>query len=421
MNGKAGFKLPRWLIPAIVLLHLFRFGPGSEVYADNSVSQLADRLKTEIENLESRIKEGEAGRRSAVEQLQDIDRKIELRRRLILELERSAESSNRKVTHIGGQIESIGTDLQSLTKALSEAESDLMKLRAEASKRMVYFYKRITGVRLALLSGVDDLNDMARRRKYFASIEGFDRRSLERIAAQAAVIESNRKQRENLRQKLSDDQQYRLKELDRYRYLLQEKRQEEAVQLTERASKTTLLQKIENDNTLLKSLLEERRQALEEIEREISRQEQAIIKKGLPEFKPDVPFAELAGRLLPPIPKLIISQPFGPSRHPKLGTTTINPGVDFKAQHGEKVQAVANGQVTRVAWLRGFGNTIIIAHGQGYYTVYSKLAQVYPGEGQVVKAGQILGQVADGGASSEFHFEVWSKREKQDPMKWLKR
>ncbi len=384
-------------------------------------SKLAQNLRDEIEVLEKRIQTGEAGRRSAVEQLQDIDKKIELRRRLIVELEGNAESSNRKVAHLGGQIERVNHELQMLSSDLSVAESNLEKLRADASKRAVYFYKRITGVRLALLSGVDDLNDLARRRKYFASIEGFDRRSLEKIAAQAAVIAADKNQREKLRQKLSGDQANRLGELERYRNLIKDKRTEESTQLGERSEKSKLLEKIENDNSLLKSLLEERRKALDEIEREITRQEQAVSKKTTPDFKPDTPFKDLVGRLYPPLKNLVVAQPYGPSRHPKLGTTTVNPGVDFKAQPGEKVYAAANGQVTRVAWLRGFGNTVIISHGGGYYTVYSKLEQVFPTENQVVKAGQILGHVTDAGSDSEFHFEVWSKREKQDPMKWLKR
>ncbi len=382
--------------------------------------QVARKLRAEIENLEVRIKEGEAGQRSAIDQLQDIDRKIELRRRLIIELERNAEISNRKVAQLGMKIENVSAELQSLSSDLSVAESYLDELRAGASKRMVYFYKRITGVRLALLSGVQDLNDLARRRKYFASIEGFDRRSLEKIASQLAIIETETKQREGLRQNLSSDQTRRLSELERYRLLLKDKRQEESTQLAERAEKSKLLTSIENDNNLLRSLLDERRQALEEIEREITRQEQANNKKAMPGFVPDTPFSELTGRLTPPLKNLSVAQPFGPTRHPKLGTTTINPGVDFKAHPGEQVYAAASGQVTRVAWLRGFSNTIIISHGQGYYTVYSKLEQVFPGEGQIVRSGQPLGLVADAGSASEFHFEVWSKREKQDPLKWLK-
>jgi len=390
-----------------------------EAIGDSGGSQVAKKLRDEIENIERRIKEGETGRRNAVDQLQDIDKKIELRRRLIAELERNAESSNRKVEHLGELIGKVNRELQTLSGDLSIAENNLEKLRSDAAKRMVYFYKRITGVRLALLSGIDDLNDISRRRKYFSAIEGFDRRSLDKIASQTAIIASNKIQRETLRQKLSDDQSRRLEELDRYRLLLKDKHLEEEVQLKVRSEKTRLLENIENDNNLLRKLLEERRLALDEIEREISRQEQAISKKTTPDFKPDTPFQDLAGRLRPPLANLIVAQPFGPSRHPKLGTTTVNPGVDFKARPGEKVFAAANGQVTRVAWLRGFGNTIIISHGQGFYTVYSKLEQVLPGEGQIVKAGQALGQVADAGANSEFHFEVWSKREKQDPLKWL--
>jgi len=51
--------------------------------------------------------------------------------------------------------------------------------------------------------------------------------------------------------------------------------------------------------------------------------------------------------------------------------------------------------------------------------VYARLEQISVKEGEVVRPGQILGSVGDTAGSSGFHFEIWSKREKQDPLKWL--
>lgn len=405
---------------SLLLFIVLAFLPSGLLGAEGE-SQLARQIRDEIAALEQRIKEGETGQRNVIQQLQDIDKKIELRRRLISELEQNAANSNRKVHNLGIQIEKVNVELHNIGRNLSAAELNLQKLRNDAADRMVYFYKRISGVRLALLSKIQNINDIARRRKYFSVIEGFDRRSLEKITTQRNSIETDKKQREKLREKLSVDQDKRLKELERYRFLIQDKRQEESVQLTERSTKSNLLKKIESDNNLLRDLLEERRKALEEIEREILRQEQAVERKTSPVYQPDKPFSELAGNLNPPLKKLVVSQPFGPSRHPKLGTVTVNPGIDFQARPGEQVYAVANGQVTRVAWLRGFGNTVILSHGQGYYSVYSRLEEVYAGEGQIVKSGQTIGLVADAGNQSEFHLEIWSKRDKQDPLKWLRR
>lgn len=389
--------------------------------AQGSGGDAADRLRGEIRGLEQRVKKGEAGRQGAVEQLQDLDRKIELRRQLIVELERNADESNARVTDLGLQVARVEREIETLSAELFIEETNLSKLRRDVGARAVYFYKRMAGARLAMLVGTRDLNDLAQRRRYIAAVQQFDQRSLTQLAHQRDKVQSAREQREILRQKLALDQARRLSELERYRLLIRDRRAEESAQLKERSDKQTLLRRIEGDNSLLQALLDERRQALEEIEREIARLEQNAKRSTSPDLPPGTPFKELAGRLVPPLARLDVSQPFGPSRHPKLGTVTVNPGIDLRASPGEPVRAAAGGQVTRITWLRGFGTTVIIAHGEGFYTVYARLEGIAVGEGSVVKAGQVIGEAGDTGGSSGFHFEVWSRREKQDPMKWLER
>jgi murein DD-endopeptidase MepM/ murein hydrolase activator NlpD len=167
-------------------------------------------------------------------------------------------------------------------------------------------------------------------------------------------------------------------------------------------------------------MLDERRQAIQEIENQISLLNLAPSIFST-KFEPTVPFNEQKGRLLPPLSRTVVSIPFGKNRHPKLGTVTINPGVDLKAVPGEAVFASAYGQVTRITYLRGFGNTVILDHSDGFYTVYSRLGSIIVQEGQVMEQGQTMGVVGNTGVEGDFHFEIWSSRKKQSPLKWLKR
>jgi murein hydrolase activator len=381
----------------------------------------ADQLRREIQTLEAKVKQNEAGRSGAIEQLQNLDRKIELRRQLIAELERKAASSNAHINELGRQIATVGTDIESLSRNLNKEESNLGRLKRAIGERASFFYRRMAGARLALLVGVQDMNDLARRRKYIASIERFDRQAMDQLSQELNQIAVSKSSHENLKSRLDLDQARRLIELERYRNLISDRQSEEQASLKERSDKQALIKRIESDSNLLRAQLEERRQALDEIEKEIAKLEQSPRKSNLPKWGAGTPFRQLAGRLLWPLPRMEIAQPFGPSRHPKLGTITINPGVDLTASPGDPVHAVAGGQVTKISWLRGFGNTVIIAHGDGYYTVYARLEEIGISEGDIVKPGQIIGDVGDSGSSSGFHFEVWAKREKQDPMKWLRK
>ncbi|MFH0765334.1 MAG: M23 family metallopeptidase [Calditrichota bacterium] len=170
----------------------------------------------------------------------------------------------------------------------------------------------------------------------------------------------------------------------------------------------------------MRALLEERRGALDQIEQAIAQLEKRKAPFP-PNWTPDAPFSSFKGSLPWPTNRRRISSPYGRNRHPQLGTTTVNPGVDLEANQGDPVRSVAYGQITRIAFIRGFGNTIIISHGKGYYSVYARLGDITVGEGEIISTGQVIGEVGESAPEGGFHFEIWSARQSQDPLMWLKR
>ena len=87
------------------------------------------------------------------------------------------------------------------------------------------------------------------------------------------------------------------------------------------------------------------------------------------------------------------------------------------------MRVVARGQVEYVAWLDGYGRTIIVNHGGGYYTVYAHLAETLVSESQEVAPGQTIGRVGDTGSldGTKLHFEVRARATAVDPRTWLVR
>jgi murein DD-endopeptidase MepM/ murein hydrolase activator NlpD len=157
---------------------------------------------------------------------------------------------------------------------------------------------------------------------------------------------------------------------------------------------------------------------IEALERQRAR---ALAEGGAQEF-PDVGFATLRGRMPWPAPGKIKTR-FGQHRHPEYGTVTMNSGVDIDARLGEPVRAVARGRVEYVSWLDGYGRTLIINHGGGYYTVYAHLSEVRVSETQTVLPGQAIGAVGDSGSldGPKLHFEIraGANAGSVDPMLWL--
>ncbi len=379
-----------------------------------------ERLRLEIRELEARIEQAETGRRGVIQQLEDIDRQIELRRRLVKELKRKESSGSVRLEKLKRNIRKLQNQIEALSNKLAEDEADLAEMRRQVGERISYMYRRLNGDRLLLLLSATDVNDLSRRQHYLHAVERYDRTRLKQLRDQRDRVITDRLERKELRRKMTIEKARQLSELEQVRTLIASRRAEERELAAERSRKSRLLDRISGDTELLRALIEERRHSLEEIEREIDRLE-GRSHPSMPVWQPDLPFNKLAGKLPWPLRKRNVVHPFGRIVHPRLGTTTINPGIDIAASVGDPVYAVARGQITRIAWLRGFGNTVILSHGDGYYTVYARLGNILISEGEVVGPGQPVGEVGDTGMESSFHFEIWAKRKKQDPIKWLER
>lgn len=131
-------------------------------------------------------------------------------------------------------------------------------------------------------------------------------------------------------------------------------------------------------------------------------------------------FAELKGQLLWPIEGKIIAN-FGSQWNAKLKTTTDNPGIDIEGTPYSPVKAVLNGIVTTITFIRGYGTTIIIDHGDGFYTVYTHVTDLQVHIDGEVKSRDIIAYTGDADAvnGSKLHFEIWGNQKKLDPEKWL--
>ncbi|MEE9554375.1 MAG: peptidoglycan DD-metalloendopeptidase family protein [candidate division Zixibacteria bacterium] len=116
-----------------------------------------------------------------------------------------------------------------------------------------------------------------------------------------------------------------------------------------------------------------------------------------------------------------IVRAFG-TKKDKRGIKLSNPGIDIKAPYGSKVSVAAAGRVIYVSWLRGYGQFIIVDHGNSYYTLYANLGSVIVDVDDEVKAGQTIALVGDSGTleGSRLHFELRRGKQQLNPAEWLR-
>lgn len=116
-----------------------------------------------------------------------------------------------------------------------------------------------------------------------------------------------------------------------------------------------------------------------------------------------------------PMPDYQVSSSFGP----RWGTT--HNGVDLAAPTGTVIYAVHAGTVTHARWGGGYGNLVIIDHGDGVETLYAHASELLAYEGQEVAAGEPIALVGNTGYSlgAHLHLEVHVDGAPQEPVDWL--
>jgi septal ring factor EnvC (AmiA/AmiB activator) len=94
----------------------------------------------------------------------------------------------------------------------------------------------------------------------------------------------------------------------------------------------------------------------------------------------------------------------------------------IRAAEGAEVHTVASGRVVHAAWLRGFGNLIIVDHGGQYWSLYANNQSLLRRVGDVVKAGEVIAAAGNTGGNEEsgLYFELRHKGKEFDPASWVK-
>jgi septal ring factor EnvC (AmiA/AmiB activator) len=129
-------------------------------------------------------------------------------------------------------------------------------------------------------------------------------------------------------------------------------------------------------------------------------------------------FGKLKGRLPAPVRGELVVR-YGA---PQPAASPSPKGVFFRAPEGDEVHAVAPGRVVFAEWLRGYGNLLILDHGDDYLSIYGNNESVLRRVGDAVHAGEVVATVgaSGGNESSGLYFELRHQGRPFDPVPWLR-
>ena len=105
----------------------------------------------------------------------------------------------------------------------------------------------------------------------------------------------------------------------------------------------------------------------------------------------------------------------------KHHTYDVHKGLTFKVPYNTRVYSIYKGNVVFSSYIKGYGNTIIIAHGDGYYSIYMHLNKIIKSRGERVKTHQLIALSGDTGATEypKLYFEIRKNKDPVNLNKWF--
>ena len=362
-------------------------------------SEAINNVRKEIEETRRRIKSEKKKEKSTARRLTNIDKEISLTDKLYAQLKQELGKNE--------------MEIDKLSTAIQANEHQLEILRDRYAARVVQMYKKGTLADIEKLLSSSSWRQAVYRTKYMGVISNIDQKTQNKI--KSLLIDIGR-------QRIGLESSYRNK--------VRLKKDQENSKVTLRASRKKRqkeLDKIRNNQSELTKYLEEKQAGMQELESLLKkiRQEKSSydradrIRKQQAALKTQT-FGKLKGQLPWPASGRVVKR-FGRTWNSERKTTTENPGIDIKGKPGSPVRSVIGGIITTITYIRGYGTTIIIDHGGGFYTVYSHVTNVETNEGSEVQAGDIIAYMGNAGSidGSKLHFEIWGHGQKLNPEKWL--
>lgn len=185
----------------------------------------------------------------------------------------------------------------------------------------------------------------------------------------------------------------------------------------ETLQKKLILKEIRQKKKLSLAAVESLKQAALQLDKQIS-----SLQKGEMSGVSGSSFSSYQGQLLIPVKGKIISN-FGTSRTGDYKSFTFQKGIDIKVEKGEPVKSVFKGEVIFAQWFKGYGNLLIINHGDNYYTLYAHVEEIFKQKGEIVDTSEVIATAGDTGSIKGpcLHFEVRHHGKPVNPLKWLRK
>jgi septal ring factor EnvC (AmiA/AmiB activator) len=334
-------------------------------------------------------------------QVQDVSTELD-------NLERQREVTNRLINEIERQIGALGDQLDQTGTDLVLAQNNLQERKAVLERRLADIYKRGPLYTWQVLLAAESFGDLLSRYKYLFLTSRQDRALLAEVQQLNDRIARQRTQLQDVMGQLDNRRAERASELQRYAGLA-----------SDRETRLRRLRQTSQETAQRLTVLERDEQRLNELLATLERRRTA---RGTAPLGEASMTTEDIGRLDWPVEGRILYR-FGRDTLASGGVIRWN-GIGIGAPLNTPVRAVESGRVALVQRLSTYGLTVVVEHGNGYYSLYMQLQTAAVEVAERVTKSQVIGTV--GGSNTDYgphlHFEIRGENQVAlDPLDWLRR
>jgi septal ring factor EnvC (AmiA/AmiB activator) len=349
-----------------------------------SQEEILKALRGRIEKLDRELARTESSQKEARDALRDS--------------ERSISAANRSLTLRAAEARQVRSAAARLATQRAAVNEKVLQ-REKAIERMLAAWAAAgapDALRVAL-SG-DDPSDLGRRLHYLGSISRAASALLAEQRAALAELERLAGEAKGRAERLQEIERASRADRDRL--------------LAERRARSRVLRELSAD---IRSNRKEIR-VLRADEARLARLVEALGRSA--STSASEPFSALRGKLRFPV-RGELTQRFGA---PRGAAGTEAKGVFLRAPEGQPVRAIARGQVVYADWMRGFGNLLIVDHGENYLSIYANNESLLKELGDAVASGETIATTGSSGGNEEtgLYFEMRHLGRAFDPLRWVK-
>ena len=385
------------IILLVVILQYFSIF----VFAEDSLTNENVNTATNEVSLEDQKQDVENKIEEANLELEYVQDELSATMIKIQELEDKIMSYEKDIEELGNKMKALQTSIDDATEKLEIASQNYEEKRNMLTKRLVAIYETGEIQYLDVLLKSENIVDFISRYYIIEEVVEYDNVLIKQVQEEKDNIETTKQKLEN--------EQAEIK-------IIKAKSEQTSIVLS---NMKTLQQSYIND------LSEDEKQLQEQIT--AYKQEQAQIEAQIfaANNNIDANIQYTGGQMLWPvaISGTVITSGYGVREHPIQGVAKQHTGIDIgNAPLGTPVVAAADGIVTYAGWLGGYGNCLMVNHGDGIVTLYGHGNEVLTTVGSEVKQGDIIMAVGSTGNSTgpHLHFEIRVNGNFTNPLNYVK-